>query len=549
MQNGRKDLSAVAAIVFLGWIAYSNSFHGEFQYDDDRLIRFNFALRDITSWKDIANFELFRPLPIASYALNYRISRKDPFSYHVFSFTLHLLASTLFYVLLRRLNPNVRICFLSAALFMVHPLNTEAVSYIASRPVLFCAIFYLAALLSFDSHLRTSHWTKVALFLLFFCLGLASKEEAALIPVAAILYNVIFFGRDSVKKHRLFHVITIGLVGLAAVTRLYFLSKPPHPVSIYFPTEVLVWLHYLYLAIFPVQLNVDHFVDSISVTDWRFLSLSAAFLALIALAWKFRKNHGWLTFWGIWFFLNLLPSSSFVPLNDFMAEHRTYLALFGFSAVVVYVADLASPNSKLIAAALTCLLTFYVAATHQRNIVWQTSLALWHDSVQKSPQKFRPHQNLAFVLFQKGAYDYAIREYLIANSINAGDPRVHTGLGFSYLEKGITNAAETNFHIALKIDPQYIDAKTGLGILRYRRKQYPEALSYFEQVYSARRESVDLVVMMCDSYLRTNHPELAEKIAAEASGWHPAFMAIQRSIKEKEISEALNRLSQVTRKH
>jgi tetratricopeptide (TPR) repeat protein len=551
LRQGRKDILALALIGLLSFLAYYNSFHGEFQFDDDRLIRFNFALRDISLWKNVLRFEPFRPLTLLTYAVNFQISQKDPFSYHVFSFILHLISTGLFYWFLRRFNANILLCFFSAALFAIHPINTESVSYIASRPVLLCSVFYLAALLCFDAYLRNGGWGRVAAFFLFFLLGLSSKEEAALIPAAALLYNYAIFGKESVKKHAILHGLTILLIACGVIFRIYFelvtSAGSPHPLAVYITTEMHVWMRYVALAIFPIPLNVDHFVEPLNLTHWKFLVSFLTLLLILFFLWKAKKNHRWIFFWGIWFFLNL-ASTSFVPLNDFMAEHRTYLSMFGFCACIAYLISAGRPGNKLIPFALSCLLVFYVAATWKRNMVWEHQLSLWYDSVQKSPQKFRTHQNLAFILFRLGAYDDAIQEYLIARSLNPHHPRVHAGLGFSYLETGRVDLADTCFREALRIDPAYIDAKTGRGIIFYRQKKFKEALSYFTQVYPERRESPDLVVMMCDSYLQLKRVDEARQILAQASLWEPRFGTVNRLLEVKKPAEAIEKLREISTK-
>ncbi len=546
---GRKDIFALLLIGLLSFLAYYNSFHGEFQFDDDRLIRFNFALRDISLWRNVLRFEPFRPLTLLTYAINFQISQKDPFSYHVFSFVLHLISTGLFYWFLRRFSPSLLLCFFSAALFAVHPLNTESVSYIASRPVLLCSVFYLAALLCFDAYLRNGGWFRVAGFVLFLLLGLFSKEEAAVIPAAALLYNYALFGKESVRKHAILHGLTLLLIACGVIFRVYFewvvSHGSPHPVPVYIATEMYVWLRYLYLAIFPIPLNVDHYVEPLNLIHWKFLLSLLAVLFLLFVFWKAKKNHRWLFFWGIWFFLNL-ASTSFVPLNDFMAEHRTYLSMLGFCACVAYLIHVGTPSNRLVPLALCCLLLFYVAATWKRNLVWEKKISLWADAVQKSPQKYRPHLNLAFVLFQLRQYDAALQEYLTARSMNPYIPLVHTGLGFTLLELGRMDAAENSFRNAQRIDPNFIDAQTGLGVIRYRKGKYEEALSYFVQIYPSRRESHQLVAMMCYSYLNLRRPGEATRILLEAEKWDKRFLPIRKLVRSGD-QRALDELRKVDR--
>src|SRR5580765_95172 len=148
------NLISLALICLLGILAYSNSFHGTFQFDDMRTIRFNFSLRDISNWKDIFLYERYRPLLMGSFALNYAIGGQDPYTYHVINLVLHIIAVFLFYLFCRKLHPDWRIAVLAAALMTLHPLNTESVSYISSRSIVLCSIFYFAGMLSYDDYLR-----------------------------------------------------------------------------------------------------------------------------------------------------------------------------------------------------------------------------------------------------------------------------------------------------------------------------------------------------------------------------------------------------------
>jgi hypothetical protein len=542
----RKDLYAILVIFLLAYLAYSNSFHGEFQYDDERLIRFNFALRDLSLWKDILRFEQFRPLTIFTYAINFQISQKNPWSYHLFNFIFHLASIALFYCFIRRMSANVILCFFSAALFAVHPLNTEAVSYIASRPILLCAIFYFSALLCFDTYVRKPNWLALAGFFLSLAFGMLSKEDATLIPVAALLYNHFQYGTGSLKKHFALHAGTLLLILAAFFFRWTSLPQSVSSgSSIYLATETVVWFRYLWLAIFPIPLNVDHDIPAIHFSQWNCYLAILGVLVMMILLYQIKEKRRWVSFFGFWFFLNLMASSSIVPLNDFLSEHRAYLSMFGFAACVAYLTQIKKDGSRLVIASLVLLALFYSAVTWKRNLAWQSKMTLWADAVEKSPQKFRPHLNLAFALFQRDAYPEAMQEYLLARSMNPAEPRIHTGLGFTFLEMRQLQPAELSFQTALKLDPQYIDAKTGLGILHYKKGEYEKAIPYFVQSFPQRKESSELVAMMSESYLKMHQFPQAVEILIGASTWDIRFREILDLVKGGDYEKAVTKLQTI----
>lgn len=518
--NTHSHLFYLICIGILSFLAYSNSFHATFQFDDLRTIRFNFSLRDWMDWKDVFLFERFRPVLNASFALNYSVGKLNPFSYHVVNLVLHVTAVGLFYLFLCRRSPNRVLCFLSAALMAVHPLNTESVTYISSRSILLCSVFYFLGLLILDSYLRKPRWFQLFLFVLFFALGCLTKEEAAMMPVAALLYNYCFQGWDSVRRHRIFHLATLMILVAGGTIRFVHLKDAgtlPFPVLTYFATEVKIWWHYAWLAVYPLRLNVDPDIAAVpfgGLFFWLFLLMSAG--GLYAL-WRFREKHPFMTFWGLWFWFNLLLSSSMFPLNDFMAEHRAYLSVFGFCACVSYSILVfwkpRTQRSRIIPVTMAILLSFYSLATYQRNRVWANEFTLWFDSIQKSPYKIRPHLNMGGAFIQRKAYDLAVQEFLNALTLNPDLPQAYSGIGICYLNKNDLDKARSNFEKAVKLNPRFTDANVGLGMVHYRQGNYQQALSFLLPQFSKRRESPQIVYMIADSHLRLGHYKEALELA------------------------------------
>jgi Tfp pilus assembly protein PilF len=498
----------VPALAVLVFVCYWNSIHGEFQFDDSRVIRFNFSLRDMARWLDIFRSEMYRPLLVWSFALNFKIGGQDPFSYHLFNVIFHATSICLFYVLLSRQTSSRWLPITAAALMAVHPLNTESVSYISSRSTVLCSVFYLSALLFYDSYLRSSRKPFAVAYLLCFLLGATVKEEAAMIPLAAFAYRLICHGRNSIRKN-LWLDVTAGMIlvagGIFRVLMQLKQGAPPYLLSTWIPTQISVWLRYLWLALYPVPLNVDPDIAAIGFSNPAFWISALVIAGLCAVAWRARKANPFIAFWLFWYLLNLLPSSVF-PLQDFMAEHRTYLSNFGFAACAGYfLIDFCLPRirSAPVLALIVCLLvSSYSFATIHRNSVWMTNITLWSDSVQKSPQKPRPHLNLAASYLKHLEYDLAIREFLAALALDSSVPQAHSGLGICYLKgKGDLKLAEASFQQALRLQPDLTDAKTGLGTVFFRQKKYAEAVQLFEQIYPQRQESIEVVAMMSDSYL------------------------------------------------
>jgi protein O-mannosyl-transferase len=528
----------LALVVLLSLTAYSNSFRSTFQFDDLRTIRFNFSLRDLNEWKEILHYEKFRPVLNATFALNYSIGKLKPFSYHVFNFILHVANVALFYLFLFRISRNHLFCFVSAVLMAVHPLNTESVTYVSSRSILLCSIFFFLGLLSFDAYLERPLNSLTILFFLFYCFGGLTKEEAGMMPIAALLYNFIFHGARSVRKHAIFHLSALLVLAAAVFVRLtqILTTDLPFPFFTYIATETKVVWNYIYLAIYPIRLNVDPDVASLTPLDPMFLVFALMTLFVIYVLWHYRKTHPLLTFWGLWFYLNLIPTS-FIPLNDFMAEHRTYLSMFGFCACVSYLCIFiwkARTSSRwVIPVVISLLIAFYTVGTYQRNRVWSNELTLWLDAVEKSPSKIRPHLNLGAAFLQRKAYDLAVREYRYALFINPDLPQGNTGLALSYMNKNDLETAGEYFKRALEKDPESVDANVGYGMTLYRQRRYADALKYLVPELPKRQESPQVVGMIANSYLQLGKMEEAipylQKFIELRPFYGPAYFDLIRS--------------------
>lgn len=532
-------LWVIPTLFLVVFLCYWNSLHGEFQFDDSRLIRFNFHLRDLSNWHEIFRSEMFRPLLAWSFALNYRLTGNDPFSYHLFNVLFHAIAVCLFYFFVSRQTNSRWLPVTSAILMAVHPLNTESVSYIASRSTVLCSIFYFAALLSLDSHLRSPRRFVAALYVLLFLVGATVKEEAAMIPIMGLLYQYFFFGRDTIRRHRGLNLTIGALLAAGGVFRVAMQIKQggalPYTFDAWIPTQVIVWIRYLGLAFVPISLNVDPDIPASGLSALSFWGAALMIGLLCTAAWRWRKEMPFLAFWILWYFLNLLPSSVF-PLQDFMAEHRAYISSFAFAAFAGwFLIDFCAPRIKS-AAALTVIVfllaSSYCFATIQRNKVWATNILLWTDSVHKSPQKGRTHLNLAASYLKHLDYDAAIQEYQAAAALDPDSPLAYSGLGICYLKgKGDLDNAETNFKKALQIQPDLTDAKTGLGTIYYRQQKYAMAIQILDPIYQFRQESVEIVAMASECYLHLKNYDRAIfflkrgiELDPETPGWYYHLM-------------------------
>jgi tetratricopeptide (TPR) repeat protein len=426
------------------YLAYSPAFDGEMQFDDLRSIAENPAIPDLAHVAWLRFDYLFgasRPLVDLSLALNYRMGALAVRPYHLVNLAAHLavVLTVLAFALwiLRRLGwpAPFTTALLTAALFGLHPLQSQAVAYICQRAeVLGALLFLLALLFALRAADRARGWAAAGAYAAaFLCvlLGWETKPTLAAFPAALLLCGAAFpaaagAGRRQILASLPFWAVTIVfssrlLWGVSGTAHAGFdLPKLDAGLSAgdYLLTQSRVILTYLRLLFWPAGQNADwDFAPSHSIFEPRTaLAVLAVAALLFAAAWLWRwsaraapsdlRSLARLSAFGIlWFFIALAPSSSVVPVGEVIEEHRVYLASIGIflpaaAAGVLAARRFVKGQNSLLATAVPALAVCVALglALHRRSQVWASALSLWSDAAAKSPHKARPHMNLGYAL-------------------------------------------------------------------------------------------------------------------------------------------------------
>jgi len=449
----RQRAAALLVPLVLTALAYANSLHAEFEFDDYKSVVRHPAVRDI-SRISLSSFSPAltgqRPVTVLTFALNRRWAGLDVVPYHLTNLALHLLTVSLVYAFtrstLRRagyLRPT-GMALAITGLFALHPLHSEAVTYIVQRGECLASLLYLAALLLLlRAEERGFTLRGVAAScgaFIAFALGVGSKLVAITMPAAYLLHAAWFDrGGDGVSRRSWARrrALAAPFLIAAGATGFLFLSVltgsrsagfqvAPGPWR-YFLTELRAIVTYLRLLAWPAGQSIDHTFPWSSGFDVR-TALSAVAVAVLlagavalrALAARKASREGApgrvASFGVLWFFLLLAPTSTIVPLVDPLVEHRTYLASWGVLTAAVVGADvalrrIAGVRAARFGAALTAVTWAALAlALHFRNEVWRTQESLWRDVVSQYPDAFRPHVNLASGLREIGRGEEAVAE-------------------------------------------------------------------------------------------------------------------------------------------
>ena len=374
-----------------------------------------------------------RPLLMFSYWLNFQYAgNEDTFGYHLVNVFLHFFNGIFILLAVRKVLSwaNVEkwqarvLAVFAAGLFLLHPLQTESVSYIASRSETLSVFWVLAGFVVFVYRKGDAvSIPRIIAILALFGAAALTKEHTAIFPALLLLTDYYWnpgFSLAGIRRNwKLYLPIAAGATWVLDMVWRVLRAADTAGFNVrqftwyqYFFTECRVVCRYLFLFVLPVGQNVDEDVPiSRGILDHLAIVFVIVLLGFTALAWIYRRrfplaSYGWLTF-----LILLAPTSSFVPILDPYAERRMYLPFIGLLFIVVEFLRHWKTSRNTLIAGLSLVLLAEGAATYQRNQLWANAIDLWKDSVAKSPNKVRPRFQLAFKYYQAGRCAEAVEEF------------------------------------------------------------------------------------------------------------------------------------------
>lgn len=493
-------------IALFGLVLYFPSLSVPFQLDDHELLLGNPLIRNPQLLLgDFAGTRKF--FTFLSFSANYASSGRDPLPFHVVNIVLHILAAFLVYFSFRKLfsSPGGRkeklaifgqdIAFCAALIFITHPLQTQAVTYIWQRAEIVSTIFVLLTYFFYLHGRIRLRKVFYAVAFLFFLLGLKEKGTILCLPLLVLLTESLFF--ENLVLQRIAQGIAAGALLFLYSSLLPFpwMQSLHNKVFLlgskltsfpvfreYFLTQWLVWVRYLQLSFFPFGQNIEHDVRLVaSAQDPQvlipLLILSAMWLAAVRLC----RDNRFAAFGVFWFFVCLLPTS-FV-MREPMWEHRVYLSLAGFGislSAMLFQFVLSPAWRKGIAIGVLAML---VCLTEQRNHLWQSPVALLEDAVQKSPFKARPHLMLANLYLRSSRIPEAEEMYLKTIQLSPDYPEPYNNLGVICARRGDFAKAEKLLQAAAGLRANFVMPLLNLGDMATIGifPDYAKAKKYYQQ--------------------------------------------------------------------
>jgi tetratricopeptide (TPR) repeat protein len=483
---------AALGIALLTLLAYLNSFYGLYLFDDGGAIidnptirHFRTALAPLPNGTPVSG----RPLVNLTFALNYAVGGLAVWSYHAVNLAIHLLAALALFGFVRRtlelpvIAPRFRSASLEiaatvAVLWAVHPLQTEAVSYLSQRAEALMGLFYLLTLYAFARSVETDARGWRALAVAACLAGMASKEVMVSAPLMVLLYDRTFCAGSflgALRRRAGFYLalaatwlllawemIQVGSRGGAVgpglkIDSWHYALTQFHAIALYI--GLAFWPHPL---IFDYGTTTAASLGAVAPEAFLIAVLLAATVVLIVK----RSAFGFI---GGWFFAILAPSSSIVPLaKQTIAEHRMYLPLATVIVLVVLAVHAVCGRARFAAILVVPL----IALTLVRNGEYLDGITIWSYSVAHYPDNPRARINLGNAYVNAGQPRLGAAQFALALKLDPSLAEAHNNLGVVEAGLGETDAARADYREAMRISPGWdkprenlerLDAATNSG--------------------------------------------------------------------------------------
>jgi tetratricopeptide (TPR) repeat protein len=515
--------------VMLGFWVYQPALHGAFLFDDAVL---PFAMPSASApFLDWVRYSAARPVLYITYWINSRISGDDPYSFHVFNVLFHLIATALIFFIVRRFvewtwpassgtRRNLLAGF-AAGIFLLHPVQTEAVAYLAGRSDSLSVMLLLGAVAVFLYRPRKPiSWPMVGVVLALFGAAVLSKQHTIALPALLLLtdywWNPPFSWKGARGNWRLYGLMATGAAVAVSLYWQLLKNSPSAGFSLqgvtwyqYFFTQCRALFVYISQFILPIHLDADwDFRFSRSIFDRGAIFGLIALIALVALAWRYRRRFPLATYGFLAYLILMAPTSSILPIADPITDRRLYLSMIGLLLIVVEILGRVRVQPKTLAAACAVVLLALAGATRVHAAVWSDPVKLWQATAEKSPHKRRVRFQLAMSYYDAGQCALAIPEFETTAELEPPkyDLLIDWALAYDCANQPEQAVAKLR-QAAMQDSTAHVYSQ--IGMIYAKRSRWPEAMEALDMA-----QKIDPSFMMTYYYRAGTH--LAQNQLVEA---------------------------------
>ncbi len=504
----RMLITGAIAIVLLMLIAYIPAMRAGYVWDDDKYVTQNPL---ITASDGLHRIWFSTDMPSQYFPLVYTMFRAehalwgfDPAGYHITNILLHALNALLLWWLLRRLR--VPGAWLAAAIWALHPVNVESVTWITERKNTLSTAFFLGTLLAslrFMGADQRGWWKYYLLGLVFCALALFAKTTACVLPAALLVVHWLR-GRK-VRWREALQIVPFTAMGLAmGLVSVWWEQHHQGTVGqdylLSWADRVLIagralWF-YLIKLILPVKLTFSYPQWHVHGHDPAQYLWPAAWIASMVLLWRWRPKLGYGPLLASVFFAAVLsPMLGFINLYTFrytyVADHYQYVACIAPIALFAAFLSTRRLTRHTYRAIAAVVLMGLAVLTYRQSLVYTDAETLWHDVLAKNERSWLAHNNLANLLDRRGDTDEAMRHYFRVVELNRYFPEGQLNLAAALVAKGRLDEAVIHYTEALTLEPDWPDAHYDLGVAFHKQGKLREAIGQYQQAFRLKPDYAD----------------------------------------------------------
>ena len=522
-----KNLIPIVILIVIGFFVYAFNLNNQLFWDDDEWIRGNVFVHNFSYLKEIftqnveagfgLNSNYYRPILLLSFVFNYVFGAENPFGYHLLSNGIHIVNGVLIFVLLAKFLSQ-RASFIAALLFLIHPAQTEAVTYISGRGDPMSVFFMLLALAFYlksrsDLNLpKGGPWDLVEIFktrniflglsFISMILAILSRETAILFPLLLMTFYISFLPREkfieALKKSFIisipFWIVSIIYFFLRLTvfnfqnTLNFFKQSTPYSENLSFRlfTFGSALIEYFRILFVPTGLHMERsLLVNTSFFQWPvWFGAILVFIVLYVVFINLRTfkllNSRVLFFSWAWFFVALAPVSGIIPINAIIYEHWLYLPIIGFATLAGFYIDkfldflkIKKTGYLLLVVSLVIYFSFFAVQSIKRNILWGNPIEFYEDILRYNSSSVRILTNLGNLYSKRG--DLAKAEKLFIQAVESPHENIfaepHYNLANLYRDRGKIDEAIGEYKKAIETDPSFPFAYQNLATVYVNNKQ------------------------------------------------------------------------------
>lgn len=529
----KTTLILIVIVVLSGLISYINIFDHQFLWDDEFLIQENVFIR---SWKNLPQIfstssgegagrldNFYRPMQLVIYTGIYSLFGLQPWAFLLLNVLIHLINACLIFFLIKKLFKKDFLAFLTSILWVVHPVHTEAVTYMSGMADPLIVFFGLSSFLCYINFRQKKQARPIFLpaqiskklgasenknlggqtYLLFFSLilfilALLSKETIIVLPGLFVLYELFFNKKKSWSdyKHILWFLIIAIIYFILRLTTLNFINTLNFYNASNVYTEHLLVRIFTFLAslpvyysflFYPVNLHMER--DFPVFTSPFSIYVLVSLIILIFLAFvvykSIKQKRFYLGFGIFWFFIGFMPMTGIIPVNSFLLEHWLYFPSIGFFlslAIIIHYFWRKYPQTKkIIAVILTIIILTFMGLTLKRNIDWKNPITFYNNILKYNEGTARVHNNLGMAYADKNDLINAEKHYLKAIETSDQYAQTHYNLARLYLQTNKQEKIIEHLKKSIEINPNFFFSYQLLGDIFKKQGQLEKAQEYYQK--------------------------------------------------------------------